>query len=220
MLGRQDDIKSKVAKSAIDFLGNNEVIGVGTGSTVNFFIEELAKHQDLFRTTVASSIQSEQKLKELGISVSRPQDVSSIDIYIDGADACNPLKQLVKGGGGALTREKILAHNSKQFICIIDESKTQDYLGKFPVPIEVLPFARSLVAREIIKLNGEPVYRQGFITDNGNEIIDVHNWVIHNPIELEQQLNNIPGIVCNGIFALDPADLVLIGKNDKVSICD
>lgn len=220
MLSKQDELKKKVAKSAIDFLGDSEVIGVGTGSTVNFFIEELAKHKDLFKTTVASSIQSEEKLKELGMSVSKPQDVNSIDIYVDGADACNPLKQLVKGGGGALTREKILAHNSKQFVCLIDESKTQDYLGKFPIPIEVIPFARSLVAREIIKLKGEPVYRQGFVTDNGNEIIDVHKWVINNPIEFEQKLNNIPGVVCNGIFALNPADLILIARDDKVSICD
>lgn len=220
MSNKQDELKIKVAKSAIDFLGNSEVIGIGTGSTVNFFINELAKHKDMFKTTVASSIQSEIKLKELGIHVSQPQEISSIDIYIDGADTCNPLKQLVKGGGGALTREKILAHNAKQFICLIDESKTQDYLGKFPIPIEVLPFARSLVSREIIKLKGEPIYRQGFITDNGNHIIDVHKWVINNPIDFEKQINNIPGVVCNGIFALDAADLVLIGQNDKVAICN
>ncbi|MBT4963706.1 MAG: ribose-5-phosphate isomerase RpiA [Francisellaceae bacterium] len=216
----QDELKQKSAASAIDFINHCEVIGIGTGSTVDFFIEELAKHQDLFTTTVASSIRTEIKLKEFGINVSSLKDVNGIDVYIDGADSCNPLKQLVKGGGGALTREKILAHAAKQFICIIDEAKTEDYLGKFPVPIEVLPFARSQVAKEIVKLKGNPVMRIGFTTDNGNEILDVHNWVISNPIELEQTLNNIPGVICNGIFALDAADLVLIGTKDKVSICD
>jgi ribose 5-phosphate isomerase A len=206
--------KQQAAEAAIKYVGYDGIIGVGTGSTVNYFIAALANIKGRIEAAVASSKATESLLKKIGIPVLDLNAVSSIPVYVDGADEFNLHKYLIKGGGGALTREKIVAQVSEKFVCIVDESKKSDVLGSYPVPIEVIPMARSYVAREIVKLKGDPVYRQGFVTDNGNVILDVQNWNILNPIELEQTLNNIPGIVCNGIFARRGADVLLIaGKN-------
>ncbi len=215
----QDELKQRVAIAALDYIEDNAIVGVGTGSTVQYLIAALAKVKGKIKGTVASSIASEARLKALGIPVFDLNSVDEVSVYIDGADACNPYRQLIKGGGGALTREKILASASERFICIIDESKKMNVLADVPVPIEVIPMARSFVAREIVKLGGNPVYRQNFITDNGNIILDVHHWVIAEPIKLEKSLNNIPGAVCNGIFANRTADLVLIGNSEGVLPC-
>ena len=213
----QDQMKALVAKAALAYLPENKIIGVGTGSTVNFFIDQLATIKHKIEGTVASSVASEERLKSHGIPVFDLNAIPEVAVYVDGADAFNNLKQLVKGGGGALTREKIIANASKQFVCIVDATKKASILGKFPVPVEVIPMARSYVAREIIKLGGQPVYREHFVTDNGNIILDVHNWLIETPIELEHRLNNIVGVVCNGLFGERGADQLLIGQTDKVS---
>lgn len=213
----QDQMKALVAKAALTYLPENKIVGVGTGSTVNFFIDQLATIKHKIEGTVASSVASEERLKSHGIPVFDLNAISEVAVYVDGADAFNNLKQLVKGGGGALTREKIIANASKQFVCIVDATKKASILGKFPVPIEVIPMARSYVAREITKLGGQPVYREHFVTDNGNIILDVHNWLIETPIELEHRLNNIVGVVCNGLFGERGADKLLIGQTDKVS---
>jgi ribose 5-phosphate isomerase A len=214
----QDEQKKQVAKAALEYVPENAIIGVGTGSTVNYFIDYLATIKDRIQGTVASSNATEALLKSHGIPVFDLNAVSEIEIYIDGTDAYNPYRQLVKGGGAALTREKILAAASQKFLCIADESKAVKILGEFPIPIEVIPMARSFVAREIVKLGGDPVYRQNVITDNGNVILDVHHWVIAEPIKLERTLNNIPGIVCNGIFADRPADIVLVCAAEGIKI--
>lgn len=207
----QETLKQNVALAALDYVEENSILGVGTGTTVRYFIEGLAKIKDKIQGAVASSLETESRLKALGIPILDLNSVNELSLYVDGADACNPYKQLIKGAGGALTREKILATASKRFICIIDESKKMKVLADVPVPLEVIPMARSFVAREIVKLGGNPVYRQNFTTDNGNVILDVHHWILGEPIKLEQSLNNIPGVVCNGIFAERTADLVLIG---------
>jgi len=212
----QDELKQAVAKSAIDYVEVGTIVGVGTGSTANFFIDELAKIKGKIDGTVASSVASAERLKGHGIPVYDLNAVDDIAVYVDGADESTRQLHLVKGGGGALTREKIVAAVSKKFICIADESKLVDYLGKFPLPIEVIPMARSYVAREIVKLGGEPVLRSDFTTDNGNVILDVHNWEIMEPMKLEQQLNNITGVVTNGLFALRGADVLLLGTKDGV----
>jgi ribose 5-phosphate isomerase A len=214
----QDKLKQMVSEAALQYIPENTIIGVGTGSTVDFFIDALARRSHSIKGTVASSKATEAKLKSLKIPVFDLNTVDEVSIYMDGADACNHLKEMVKGGGGALTREKILCLAAKKFICLIDESKLVKVLGEFPVAVEVIPMARSLVAREIVKLGGYPVYREHFITDNGNLILDVHNWVIAEPIKLERQLNNIPGIVCNGIFAEKNADIVLIATENGLKI--
>lgn len=214
----QDEQKQTVAKAALDYVKQDSIIGVGTGSTVNYFIDALATIKHRLQGAVASSTATAERLKSHGIPVFDLNAVEEIEVYIDGADACNSLCQLIKGGGGALTREKILAAASRHFICIIDESKFVKVLGEFPVPIEVIPMARSLVAREIVKLKGDPVYRQGFVTDNGNIILDVHHWVIAEPIKLENSLNNITGVVCNGLFASRPANTVLISSQKGVEV--
>lgn len=214
----QDKLKKMVAEAALDYIPENSVIGVGTGSTIDFFIEALARRSHSIEGTVASSKATEAKLKSYKIPVFDLNAVNELSVYFDGADACNHLKELVKGGGGALTREKILSLAAQKFICLIDESKLVKVLGEFPVAVEVIPMARSLVAREIVKLGGQPVYREHFITDNGNIILDVHNWVLAEPIKLERQLNNIPGIVCNGIFAEKNADTVLIATEHGLNI--
>lgn len=206
----QDEQKKVVAKAALEYVPENAIIGIGTGSTVNYFIDFLAITKYKIQGAVASSLATEKRLKSHGISVFDLNTVPEVEIYIDGADAYNPYCQLVKGGGGALTREKILAAASRQFLCIADESKETKIFGKFPIPIEVIPMARSFVAREIVKLEGDPVYRQNFLTDNGNIILDIHHWVIAEPIKLERTLNNIPGVVCNGLFADKPANLILV----------
>lgn len=215
MSSSQDALKKAVAHAALKEVMPDTILGVGTGSTVNFFIEGLAEMRQDIQGTVPSSLATEKKLKALGIPV---VDVNAgpIAVYIDGADECNYHGQLIKGGGGALTREKILAAIAKTFVCIIDASKRVQKLGEFPLPIEVIPLARSYVARELVKLGGDPVYREDFVTDNGNQILDVYNLNIETPIALEQTINNITGVVCNGLFALRNADKVLLAAEHGV----
>jgi ribose 5-phosphate isomerase A len=213
----QDELKQKVAQAALPYIKDVAIIGVGTGSTVNHFIDYLVDFRTDIEGAVSSSIASTERLKKIGIPVLDLNAVGTLDVYIDGADEVNPHKYLVKGGGGALTREKIIAAASRKFVCIADESKCVDVLGKFPLPVEVIPMARSYVARELVKLGGQPAWRENFITDNHNVILDVHNMDIIDPIKLEQLINNITGVVTVGIFALRPADVVLIGKGDVVT---
>ena len=205
----QDELKKAAAWAALEFVKENTIVGVGTGSTVNHFIDALGTVKDTLVGAVSSSEASTARLKELGIEVFELNDIDALDVYIDGADEINAQNEMIKGGGAALTREKIVAAVAKQFVCIVDDTKLVDTLGEFPLPVEVIPMARSYVARELLKLGGDPVYRQGVVTDNGNVILDVHNLEILNPRELEQSINNIPGVVTNGIFALRGADIVL-----------
>ena len=208
--------KISVAKKAIEYiekkLSQDMVLGIGTGSTVNFFIEELERHKSYFKGAVSSSEASSKLLKEKNIEVFSLNDVNEVAFYIDGADEVSPENFLIKGGGGAHTREKIVASAAKEFICIIDESKFVDVLGSFPLPIEVISESRSMVSRKVVSLGGNPVYREGFITDQGNQIIDVHDMKIDQPHELEAKLNNIAGVVDNGIFAFNKPELVLASK--------
>lgn len=216
----QDELKQAVAKAAIDAirpqLDSESVIGVGTGSTANCFIDLLAELKTEFDGAVASSDATAERLKGHGIPVYDLNAVAGLEYYVDGADEANGQLELIKGGGAALTREKIVAAVARTFICIADDSKRVDLLGGFPLPVEVIPMARSHVGREIVKLGGDPVYREGVTTDNGNIIIDVHNLQIDNPIELERQLNNIVGVVTNGLFAQRPADILLLGTANGV----
>ncbi len=214
----QDELKQNVAKVALEYVEENSIIGVGTGSTINHFIDFLGQIKSNIKGAVASSLATEKRLKEKGIPIIESNMVDDLPLYIDGADAYNLHRQLVKGGGGALTREKILASASKQFICIVDESKKVDVLGEFPIAVEVLPFARSFVAREIIKIGGNPIYRQDFKTDNGNIILDVHNLTLTDPLKIEHTLNNIPGVLCNGIFAERRADMVLVASEKGMKV--
>ncbi len=206
--------KRQAGEAAIRYVEDGAIIGVGTGSTVAFFIDALADLKDRIQGAVSSSEQSTAHLKRVGIPVLDLNSTGSLSLYIDGADECDPHKRLIKGGGAALTREKIIAEASDQFVCIIDSSKLVNVLGKFPLPIEVIPMARSLVGREIVKRGGNPVWRDGVVTDNGNWVIDVHGWQITDPVGLENDLNQIPGIVTVGLFARRPANVVLVG--DKV----
>jgi ribose 5-phosphate isomerase A len=215
----QNELKKAVAQAAANYvrsrLDDRSVIGVGTGSTANYFIECLAAFKHDISATVASSEETARRLKALQITVIDLNSAPEVSIYVDGADEANSYLHLIKGGGGALTREKIIAAVAKEFVCIADGSKLVDVLGRFPLPVEVVPMARSHVARQIVKLGGDPVYREGFITDNGNIILDVHNMIIVDPRELETQLNQITGVVTNGLFALRPADKLILGtKND------
>ena len=212
----QDEMKQAVAKAALEYIEPGALVGVGTGSTANFFIDALATIKHKIDGTVASSLATATRLKGHGIPVLDLNEVIELSVYVDGADETNKHLQLIKGGGGALTREKIVAAASKIFVCITDESKLVDILGRFPLPIEVIPMARSFVAREIVKLGGQPVLREGFTTDNGNIILDVRNMEIMEPAKLEAMLNNIPGIVTNGLFALRPADVLLLGTPQGV----
>ncbi|NOY61631.1 MAG: ribose-5-phosphate isomerase RpiA [Gammaproteobacteria bacterium] len=212
----QDEMKKLVAEAAISYVEAGTIVGVGTGSTANHFIDALAKIKHKIDGTVASSVASAERLKQHGIPVFDLTSVNEIAVYVDGADESNRYLHLVKGGGGALTREKIVAACSDKFVCIADESKLVDTLGTFPLPVEVIPMARSMVARALVKLGGQPVYREGFVTDNGNIILDVHNLVIAEPCKLEEQINNITGVVTNGLFALRPADVLLLGTQDGV----
>jgi ribose 5-phosphate isomerase A len=212
----QDEMKKAVAKAALEHVVPDTIIGIGTGSTANHFIDFLAEIKHQVAGTVASSVASTERLKKHGIPVLDLNEVSEISVYVDGADETNRRMHLVKGGGGALTREKIVAAASKKFVCIVDETKVVDVLGKFPLPVEVIPMARSYVARELVRLGGSPVYRDGFVTDNGNVILDVHGLQIQEPTELEARLNNIVGVVTNGLFALRPADVVLVGTPNGV----
>jgi ribose 5-phosphate isomerase A len=206
----QDELKKAAALAAVDYVKPGTMLGVGTGSTVNHFIDALAGIKGKVEGAVASSVATAERLKQRGIPVLELNATGDLALYVDGADEATRHLHLIKGGGGALTREKIVAQASKQFVCIIDESKLVDVLGRFPLPIEVVPMARSLVGRELVKLGGEPVLRQGYTTDNGNIIIDVHNLKILNPVEVEQKLNQIPGVVSNGLFARRPADILLV----------
>ncbi|MDH5445266.1 MAG: ribose-5-phosphate isomerase RpiA [Gammaproteobacteria bacterium] len=217
----QDEMKQAVAKAAIEYVVPGTIIGVGTGSTANFFIDELASIKGKIEGTVASSVASAERLKGHGIPVFDLNAVDGISVYIDGADESTKHLHLVKGGGGALTREKIVAAASEKFVCIADESKLVDRLGKFPLPVEVIPMARSLVAREIIKkIGGEPVLREGFTTDNGNIILDIHNLDIMDPVKTEEILNDITGVVTNGLFAMKPANTLLLGCQDGVKVIE
>lgn len=212
----QDEMKQAVAKAAIEHVVKGTIIGIGTGSTANFFIDELANIKHQIDGTVASSEASAERLRGHGIEVMDLNSVSEISVYIDGADESNKYLHLIKGGGGALTREKIVAAVSKKFVCIADESKLVSVMGAFPLPVEVIPMARSYVAREIAKLGGQPVLREGFTTDNGNVILDVHNMEIMEPVKLEETLNDITGVVTNGLFAMRPADVLLLGTPNGV----
>ncbi|MBQ0831780.1 MULTISPECIES: ribose-5-phosphate isomerase RpiA [unclassified Marinobacter] len=216
----QDELKKAVAKAAVDYIAprleRDSVIGVGTGSTANFFIDMLADLKTEFDGAVASSEATAQRLKSHGIPVYDLNSAGELEFYVDGADEVNERLELIKGGGGALTREKIVAAVAKTFICIADESKKVGILGDFPLPVEVLPMARSHVGREIVKLGGDPVYRDGFTTDNGNIILDIYNMDISRPIQVEERLNNVVGVVTNGLFARRPADLLLLGTSEGV----
>ena len=223
MTSAQDNLKRQVGEAAVEYidnhLANDSIVGVGTGSTANFFIDALAKIKHKFDGAVASSNASANRLKGHGIRVLDLNAVKDMTFYVDGADEADASKQLLKGGGGALTREKIVASVATRFVCIIDDSKLVNLLGQFPVPLEVIPMARSAVAREIVKQGGQPVLREGFFTDNGNIILDVHGLTIkpENARSLEARLNNITGVVTNGIFALRPADVLLISSTTGVT---
>jgi ribose 5-phosphate isomerase A len=216
----QDELKQQVAQAALDYikpdLRPDAIIGVGTGSTANFFIDALGKLEGQFKGAVASSEATAERLKSHGIEVFNLNDIDQMSVYVDGADEANPKLEVVKGGGAALTREKIVAAVAKTFICIVDSSKAVETLGSFPLPVEVIPMSRSYVAREIVKLGGQPVYREGVVTDNGNNILDVHGLKITDAKDLEQKLNNIVGVVTNGLFANRPADVLLLGTAEGV----
>lgn len=217
----QDQLKQEVARAALGYtlgkINQDSIVGIGTGSTANFFIDALAEHKNSFSAAVASSEDSADRLRGHGIEVIELNSAPQIDIYIDGADEANPRLELIKGGGAALTREKIVAAVAKEFVCIADESKWVDHLGAFPLPIEVIPMARSYVAREMVKLGGDPVWREGVVTDNGNQILDVHHlFPIGSPRQTEETINGIVGVVTNGLFALRPADVLLLGTTSGV----
>lgn len=205
--------KQIAAEAALDYIQVDDVVGVGTGSTTNYFIDALATIKGKIDGAVASSEASAQRLKQHGIQVVDLNSVTSLPVYVDGADEATRHKHLIKGGGGALTREKIVAATSEKFICVADDSKLVDILGAFPLPIEVISMARSYVARQLVKLGGVPELRENFITDNGNPILDVHNLEILNPVKMEQELNNIAGIVTVGIFSIRPADVLILGTD-------
>ena len=206
----RDAQKKLAAEKALEFVEDGSVVGVGTGSTVAFFIDGLARMKSRIEGAVSSSEQSTRQLQSHGIPVFDLNAVGPLKLYVDGADECDPFNRLIKGGGAALTREKIIAAASERFICIIDEAKQVELLGKFPLPVEVIPMARSHVARAIANMDGLPVWREGVVTDNGNWILDVHNWRIQDPVGLEAKLNQIVGVVANGLFAARPADEVVI----------
>ena len=212
----QDDKKRAAARAALAYVKNDDIVGVGTGSTVNYFIEALAEKKHLIEGAVSSSDASTAQLKALGIEVFDLNSVDQFDIYIDGADEITKHKHMIKGGGAALTREKIVAAVAKTFVCIIDDTKQVGVLGDFPLPVEVIPMARSYVARELVKLGGDPVYREGVITDNGNVILDVYNLTILDPRQLETQINQIVGVVTNGLFAHRGADVLLVGTDNGI----
>ena len=206
----QNEGKRLSGEKAAEYVTDGSIVGVGTGSTVAFFIQALGRMRHRIEGAVSSSEQSTRLLTELGIPVLDLNATGPLALYVDGADECDPRRNLIKGGGAALTREKIIAQASKQFVCIIDASKQVPLLGKFPVPVEVIPMARSLVAREIVNLGGQPIWREGVVTDNGNWILDVHNWQLTDPVAMERDLNQIPGVVTCGLFACRGADVVIV----------
>ena len=211
-----DEKKRAAARSALEHIEPGVVLGVGTGNTANHFIEALSEVKSRIEVTVASSLASVKLLEHQGIPVRDLNEVGNVDLYVDGADEATKHLQLIKGGGGALTREKIIASAARRFVCIADDSKLVDVLGAFPLPVEVIPMARSFVARRLFGLGGKPVWREGVETDNGNVILDVHNLNLVDPISIESTLNNIPGVVTNGLFALRAADILLLGADDGV----
>ncbi|GHE80478.1 ribose-5-phosphate isomerase RpiA [Thalassotalea profundi] len=214
----QDEMKKLAAIKALEFVKNDTIVGVGTGSTVNHFIDALAAKKDDIKGAVSSSEESSKRLKAIGIEVFDLNNVDTIDVYIDGADEINEQMHMIKGGGAALTREKIVAAVAKTFICIADESKQVQVLGNFPLPVEVIPMARSYIGRELVKLGGDPMYRQGVVTDNGNVILDVYNLDIINPKQLETDINALVGVVTNGLFAHRGADILIVGTDKGAKI--
>src|SRR3990167_4040318 len=214
----QDKLKRAAAEYALQFVESDRIVGVGTGSTINHFIDLLAKMKGKIEGAVASSLATKKRLTEAGIRVLDLNSTGDIPLYIDGADEVNSAKQMIKGGGGALTGEKILAAAAKKFICIVDASKQVDLLGKFPVALEVIPMARSLVGREIVKLGADPAYRRGFVSDYGNVILDVHNLKILEPIKIEELLSTLPGVVTCGIFAKRPAEIVIVASQAGIQV--
>jgi len=212
----QNTLKQQAAQAAIAYVPEDSIVGVGTGSTVNFFIDELARIKGRIQGAVSSSEASSQRMKAANIRVFDLNNTGDLDVYVDGADEITEHLAMIKGGGGALTREKIVAGASRQFVCIADASKLVGVLGKFPLPVEVIPMARSFVARQLVKLGGRPVLRENFTTDNGNLILDVHGMTILNPVELESDINQIPGVVTNGLFARRGADVALLAGADGV----
>ena len=216
----QDEKKYEAAKSALNYIESGQVVGIGSGSTVNSLISQLDKVKSKIDGAISSSEYTTKLLKEKNIRILNLSEVGRIPIYIDGADESNSNRQLIKGGGGALTREKIAAYASDIFICMIDDSKFVKSLGNFPLPIEVIKMSQSLVAREMVKLGGRPVLRENFVTDNGNIILDIHNLQISEPLKLEQAINNIPGVVTNGIFAMRPANKLIIANNNGIDLLE
>lgn len=214
----QDEMKKAAGWAALKYVEKGSIVGVGTGSTVNHFIDALGTIKDDIKGAVSSSVASTERLKELGIEVFECNDVIKLDVYVDGADEINPTRDMIKGGGAALTREKIVAAISEKFVCIVDDTKAVDVLGQFPLPVEVIPMARSYVARELVKLGGDPAYREGVVTDNGNIILDIHNMKITNPKEMEDKINSIAGVVTNGLFAHRGADVVITGTPEGAKI--
>jgi len=212
-IAAREEQKRLAAQRAIGYVEEGSILGVGTGSTVAYFIDALGAKRGLIEAAVSSSEQSTARLKQHGIPVVDLNSTGELALYVDGADECDAQKRLIKGGGAALTREKIIAAASKTFVCMVDAAKRVDVLGKFPLPVEMIPMARSFVAREIVKRGGNPVWRDGIVTDNGNVILDVHGWQITDPVALETELNQITGVVCVGLFARRPADIVLIGDS-------
>ena len=208
------EAKRRAAEKAMDFVEDGMIVGVGTGSTVAYFIDALGREPERIRGAVSSSEQSTERLRAHGIEVLDLNATGPLALYVDGADECDPAKRLIKGGGAALTREKIIAQASQRFVCIIDPSKQVDVLGRFPLPVEVVPMARSLVARDIVALTGaQPVWREGVVTDNGNWILDVHGLRITDPVAMETAINQLPGVVSVGLFARRPADVVIVGED-------
>ncbi|MDL2018397.1 ribose-5-phosphate isomerase RpiA [Vibrio parahaemolyticus] len=214
----QDEMKKAAGWAALKYVEKGSIVGVGTGSTVNHFIDALGTIKDDIKGALSSSVASTERLKELGIEVFECNDVIKLDVYVDGADEINPAREMIKGGGAALTREKIVAAISEKFVCIVDDTKAVDVLGQFPLPVEVIPMARSYVARELVKLGGDPAYREGVVTDNGNIILDVHNMQITNPKEMEDKINGIAGVVTVGLFAHRGADVVITGTPEGAKI--
>ncbi|KHT62447.1 ribose 5-phosphate isomerase [Photobacterium gaetbulicola] len=212
----QDEMKKAAGWAALEYVKKGSIVGVGTGSTVNHFIDALATRKEEIKGAVSSSVASTERLEQIGIPVFDANEVSSLDVYVDGADEINGEYDMIKGGGAALTREKIVAAIAKKFICIVDDTKQVDVLGKFPLPVEVIPMARSFIGRELVKLGGDPQYREGCVTDNGNVILDVHNMAITDPKAMEDKINALPGVVTVGLFAHRGADVLLVGSPEGV----